>query len=722
MPDAIIRKPKVVIPKADIDRLFQLLPSDEVRRILSFADAMNVFHASTDKKRCAVEIAERLEPLGIRGISLKSLYRKEHAAFIPDEKHPGQEICNVFELVDNRLAKRVSGQWLAFNTEFIDHWHARVLMNKRKVKPAWDNLLIDLARGDTIPGYGTWRDIYFREHHYHPAADEPCPYSVRNPPVGWSLRNLMMLSPDKCSLKAARIGLGQAKIDFLPTVRMTRVGLLPCQVVEVDDMWYEHMVIFGGNAKPQRVLEFALMDRLTGHVVGHLAKPVVEAADGTRKTLKSAWVRYLYHYLLCVVGVPEGGCVIKGEHGTASADDTFASALAAINAVREGAGWKPVVFRAGSIITEPLAKGLPGVQSKGNPRHKGMIEQMHATLKNYADAIIFGGIGGGRGVQPHEALGMAREDAALVKLAEALPATAGSGIRFNFPTWAAFARAVDEAHRRMDERTNHALEGWEECGFMVGELKVAGMPHWTAMPRMAALPPERAAQVRALVASGAAEYRERKMSPAEAWAASVKTTKLERVSPAFAPMILGKELAHVGTVGDKLTVTVRDAETGEKYTVVAIIDGQPLPRGAKVLVWVNPMDCGKAYVCDVQGRFLGIAKVQMAVRADADASVEALQEQLGMRSAALADAKQKLEPLVKARLKERNEAAAANLAALGVEDPVERRELEERKRGELAGVEGADVTLDPDEEPGEAADVAIDEPGDEPTISQDDFD
>ena len=387
MPDAIARRPNIVIPKADIDKLFRMLPSDEAQRTLSFFDSLCVFHASTDKKRCAVEIAERLEPLGIRGISLKSLYRKEHAAFIPDEKHRGQEICNVFELVDNRLAKRVSGQWLAFNTEFIDHWHARVLMNKRKVKPAWDNLLIDLARGDTIPGYGTWRDIYFREHHYHPAADEPCPYSVRNPPVGWSLRNLMMLSPDKCSLKAARIGLGQAKIDFLPTVRMTRVGLLPCQVVEVDDMWYEHMVIFGGNAKPQRVLEFALMDRLTGHVVGHLAKPVVESADGTRKTLKSAWVRYLYHYLLCVVGVPEGGCVIKGEHGTASADDTFASALAAINAVREDAGWKPVVFRAGSIITEPLAKGLPGVQSKGNPRHKGMIEQMHATLKNYADAI-----------------------------------------------------------------------------------------------------------------------------------------------------------------------------------------------------------------------------------------------------------------------------------------------------------------------------------------------
>ena len=186
-------------------------------------------------------------------------------------------------------------------------------------------------------------------------------------------------------------------------------------------------------------------------------------------------------------------------------------------------------------------------------------------------------------------------------------------------------------------------------------------------------------------------------------------------------MILGKELAHVGTVGDKLNVTVRDAETGEKYIVAAIIDGRPLPRGEKVHVWINPMDCGKAYICDLQGRFLGIAKVQPPVRADADASVEQLQEQLGARSAALADAKQKLEPLVKARLKERNEAAAANLGALGVEDPVERRELEERQRGELAGVEGADIALDAPEEPGEAADIAIDEPGDEPTISQDDF-
>lgn len=87
-----------------------------------------------------------------------------------------------------------------------------------------------------------------------------------------------------------------------------------------------------------------------------------------------------------------------------------------------------------------------------------------------------------------------------------------------------------------------------------------------------------------------------------------------------------------------------------------------------------------------------------------------------MRSAALADAKQKLEPLVKARLKERNAAAAANLAALGVEDPVERRELEERQRGELAGVDGADIDVGadaPEPEPTADIDIAADAADDE---------
>jgi hypothetical protein len=162
-------------------------------------------------------------------------------------------------------------------------------------------------------------------------------------------------------------------------------------------------------------------------------------------------------------------------------------------------------------------------------------------------------------------------------------------------------------------------------------------------------------------------------------------------------------------VGDKLTVTVRDAETGEKYIVAAIIDDKPLPRGAKVQVWVNPMDAGKAYVSDVQGRFLGVARVMPAARADADGSVEALQMQLGLRSAALADEKAKLEPLVRARLRERNEAAAANLAALGVEDPVGREERRAAAEAAAQTDESADMReLIADGEDADGSDLADD--------------
>ena len=66
----------LIISKVEIDELLKLLPSDEAQRTLSFIDALKVFDRAADKKRCAAEIAARLEPLGYKGLSLKSLYRK----------------------------------------------------------------------------------------------------------------------------------------------------------------------------------------------------------------------------------------------------------------------------------------------------------------------------------------------------------------------------------------------------------------------------------------------------------------------------------------------------------------------------------------------------------------------------------------------------------------------------------------------------------------------
>jgi hypothetical protein len=108
-----------------------------------------------------------------------------------------------------------------------------------------------------------------------------------------------------------------------------------------------------------------------------------------------------------------------------------------------------------------------------------------------------------------------------------------------------------------------------------------------------------------------------------------------------------------------------------------------------------------------------------AARADADASIQELQEQLGIRSAALADERKRLEPHVKARLKERADAAAANVAALGLEDPVEIAEAEKRKAIELQEAEIVDVDLNSNDSTQEPiADIDFDTAEDS---SQDDF-
>ena len=434
-------------------------------------------------------------------------------------------------------------------------------------------------------------------------------------------------------------------------------------------MWYENAVIYGGNSGPQRVVEFAAMDRYTAHVIWHLAKPIREKSDGTRETLKAAWAKYIYHAILCVSGIPPEGCIIRGERGTTKSDAEFEEALGLVNRWRESQHLGPVAFESGSLANAPVAKGLPDGAAKGNPRHKGMIEQMHATLKNELGHVL-GEIGGGRGVQPEETGAMVAQAKRLVAMAEVrgLPA---ERMETAFLSWPAFAQAADAAHRSIDERRDHCLEGWEECGFTAGEMRLKGEASWRAVPAMSAMEPAAAGAVAALVKAGAAEYRERRLSPREAWEKCRGV--LATVPDYLAPKILGSELCCVAKVNGNMQLAYKDPNVGSRITVAAIAGDRLLRRGVEYRLWVNPLDGDKAYVCDMQGQFLGVAKVLQAVRADA--TPEDLAEQLGLRQRVLAEESRRLAPIARRRLAAANRRAAANLAALGLDDPVSDRDM-----------------------------------------------
>ena len=644
------------ITSAEIDRLFAVMPGEAATRILSFADALAVFAQARDKKAAAAAMAARLAPLGYRGLSLKSLYRK-----LDDFRNEG-----VWSLVPGKY-RREGVRGIVANEAFVEHWQTLVLENRRKARPAWRRLVREFCAGVDVPGVGTWRDLYLRERGYMPGEGEPCPWSERNPPPGWSFRNLLKFKPSEFAITAAHHGMAEAKSRFGLTVRKTRAGLPCCRVVEVDDMWYEQKVMFPGNREPQRVVEFAAMDRLTAHVICHLAKPVRERADGTRETLRADWAKYVYHYVLCVSGIPKEGCVIRGERGTATSDAELEAALALANAWLEARGRGGVTFERGSLASEPLAKGLPDGAAKGNPRHKGMIEQMHATLKNELGHVL-GEVGGGRGVQPEEAGAMVAEAKRLAMMASAAGVDP-DGVRAPFLPWGEFARAADEAHRRIDGRALHSLEGWEECGFVKGEFRLKAEASWRAVKALADMSPEEAGAVSALVNAGYAEYREARLSPREAWEKSKGV--LKPVPEYLSPLILGSELCRVARVTGNMQFVYRDPNVGTKLTVAAVAGGRLLTRGAEYRVWVNPLDGGRAYVCDMQGTFLGAAKVLQAVRADA--TPEELAEQLGLRRKVLAEEARRLAPIARRRLADANERAAANIGAFGLEDPVSGR-------------------------------------------------
>ncbi|MBQ6916050.1 MAG: hypothetical protein IJQ65_10030, partial [Kiritimatiellae bacterium] len=291
-----------------------------------------------------------------------------------------------------------------------------------------------------------------------------------------------------------------------------------------------------------------------------------------------------------------------------------------------------------------------------------------ATLKN-ALGHVLGEIGGGRGVQPEETGAMVAEAKRLAALAviSNLPV---DKVRTPFLSWTEFSRAIDRAHEAIDLRTDHALEGWEECGFVKGEFRLKSEASWRAVKAMAEMPPEEAGAVSALVQAGMAEYREVRLSPREAWEKSKGA--LKPVPEYLAPLILGSELCCVARVTGNMQLTYRDPNVGSRFTVAAIAGGRLLTRGAEYRVWVNPLDGGKAYVCDMQGHFRGTAKVLQAVRADA--SPEDRAAQLGLRQKVLADEARRLAPIARRRQAAAADRAAANLAAFGLEDPVRRAE------------------------------------------------
>ena len=221
------------IPAEDWARLAGRLTALQLGELREWVGVMHAFLAAAPEARALAAGRLAAAHAGLRGLSLKSLYRKAAAWRRREAERPGR---GWEALVP--AAAHAAPAGVAATAAFVQFWRGLVLQNQRVSSRAWDKLLARLRAGEAIPGVGDWRAIWAAEF---PGREVPavCPYRPGVLlPAGWSKANLMRLLPSKWALTAARQGT-LAAAALLPSVPRTRAGLLRGQIVEIDDMWHD---------------------------------------------------------------------------------------------------------------------------------------------------------------------------------------------------------------------------------------------------------------------------------------------------------------------------------------------------------------------------------------------------------------------------------------------------------------------------------------------------
>lgn len=576
-------------------------------------------------------------------------------------------------------------------------WKPLCEQSQRKNAAAYRVLFREhLCAGRIIPGYDTdWRGIWMLDHKkLHMRPPERCPYEMgKCVPRGWGLRNLNRYAPDAFELTAARQGMGNASAH-LPKLPTSRAYLPFASVIEMDDMFHDVETRLLGNRLPQIVVELRALELKTGCRWGWGAKPVRERDDGTREHIREAFTRYLMADILCNRGYHHDGLLVCGELGTARLSDDL------LHAIERWAGKDQVTFSGGAIVDGPLAKGLYGGRGRGNFRFKAHIESAWNLIKNEL-AMLPGQKGADPDHAPEALERKVRHDRELMKICNALCRERPDlveDIRGMFPPYYKYIEAVMLINERIDRRTDHQLEGFEECGFVKSMFRLHEGDAWKPESMLERMDPDDAANIRAIISRAPRKYsRLFVMSPAEAVEYCMQRCELVRLPSAAVPDILGRDLADDAVVRDDDTIYIDDKYLPQKrYPVAAIvrtIDDRKklLPRGSRWLVHINPFTGTEAYISTPDGRYVGMAPVMVAgSRIDRDA----INRNLGIIQAVKAREVKRLAPFVDGELERMYEDARHDITVITGSDPVDDAQADADLRGDaIARARAAGVDI-----------------------------
>lgn len=500
-------------------------------------------------------------------------------------------------LLDGRKAGRKASSAAVKNPRFLSFWRALVAQQQRSTRSAYERLKAMWHRGESIPGY---------ERETNRAAL----------PVGWSFANLAKLLPPKKELAIYRKGLRQAK-PLLAQTFTTRAGSWPLAFVFFDDVWVDRLSYYGSEI--DRCFQIGTLDFYTGRRLAYGTKFRHTRKDGTHVYLNGDEMLLVVCDLLLNYGYnAQRGTTFVVENGTATISPELEELLAAMS------GGKISVDRSGLIGAKQALLGGYGGRAVGNPNHKAHLESWHNLFHNM---LCYGPGSTGKDRQPPETLhGIIQAEKKLLKHALDLPLTAAARLNHHLPSFRELNEEIIRVVATINARCDHALEGWEECGFC--------LPEYTLDPAQGQWGPVAAIANDSAMLQFVAQLpgncrRLRRMSPDEAWAAATKQEGCQptRFTPEQCAMLLStsKRLRRpLCREGARFVWRDKDGELcgQDLWYETRVVDSRGYEREirykeAGLTGAVNPFDPEKLFVFDASNRLLGVARqIHAAARND----------------------------------------------------------------------------------------------------------
>lgn len=342
-----------------------------------------------------------------------------------------------------------AGEGRGLPPEFREYWRAQVMSNNRKARPMWKRLLTDWKEGKSIDGYGTWMNWWQKKH-----PNRPLPVRCPGRPGGWSYDNLMNYAPDEVETSLARDGFKESH-HLLAQIQRDRSQLRPLEYIAFDDWQLDFRCVSPAHLQVLPLRGLGALDVGMAVLLDHVAGPCFVDDKGTRRSLAYRDMKLLLFRMLTMTGVPTGYKMhLLVENETATLTEEDAKFLSRVSNGQIIVHWTRMHHRA------VLAAGRQ--EDHGSPWEKGWKESWVNSLHNE-----LGDVRGQFGSDPIKAKagdyeGRLTEAKQLIKAAAALPDELRGQIIYPFPTVEQGLVYLREAIRRLNNREEHKLQGFEQ--------------------------------------------------------------------------------------------------------------------------------------------------------------------------------------------------------------------------------------------------------------------